>query len=116
MSTSAPAGDVPGLRMGTGPGRWVLLATILGSAIAAIDGTVVGIALPTIGRDFDAPLSALQWVVTAYLMTLAGLLLVGGGLGDRYGRRRVFVIGVVWFAGASLLCGIAPNVEILIAA
>jgi EmrB/QacA subfamily drug resistance transporter len=116
MTTAAGPGDDPGLRMGTGAARWVLLATILGSAVAAIDASVVGIALPTIGRDFDAPLSSLQWVVTAYLMTLAGLLLVGGGLGDRYGRRRVFVIGVVWFAAASLLCGIAPNVETLIAA
>ena len=110
------AADPSGLRMGTAPGRWVLAATIGGSAIAAIDGTVVGIALPTIGREFHAPLSSLQWVVTAYLMTLAGLLLVGGGLGDRYGRRRVFVLGVVWFAAASLLCGVAPNVETLTAA
>jgi EmrB/QacA subfamily drug resistance transporter len=97
-------------------GKWVLLATVLGSALAAIDATVVGIALPAIGRDFHAGLSALQWIVTGYTLTLAGLLLVGGALGDRYGRRNVFIAGIVWFALASLLCGLAPNAEILIAA
>ena len=97
-------------------GRWVLLATVLGSAMASIDATVVGIALPAIGRDFHAGLSALQWVVTAYTLTLAGLLLLSGALGDRYGRRRVFMIGVVWFAIASGLCGIAPDAAVLIGA
>src|SRR3954454_4825175 len=90
-------------------GRWVLLAAILGSGLAAIDGTVVGIALPAIGEDFGADMTSLQWIVTAYTLTLAGLLLVGGALGDRYGRKRIFVVGVVWFATASLLCGIAPS-------
>jgi EmrB/QacA subfamily drug resistance transporter len=94
----------------------VLLATVLGSAIASIDATVVGIALPAIGRDFDTGLAALQWVVTAYTLTLAGLLLVAGALGDRYGRKKFFLIGVVWFALASLLCGIAPNAPVLIGA
>src|SRR5215468_10286082 len=84
--------------------------------MAAIDATVVGIALPAIGQEFHASLAELQWVVTAYSLTLAGLLLVAGALGDRYGRRRVFVIGVVWFALASLLCGIAPDAPVLIAA
>jgi EmrB/QacA subfamily drug resistance transporter len=98
------------------PGRWVLAATVLGSAIAAIDATVVGIALPAIGREFDAGLDALQWVVTAYTLTLAGLLLVAGALGDRYGRRRVFLVGVVWFAVASVLCGLAASAPVLIAA
>jgi len=88
----------------------------MGSAVAAIDATVVGIALPAIGRDFGTGLATLQWVVTAYTLTLAGLLLVAGALGDRYGRRRVFMIGVVWFALASVLCGIAPNAGVLIAA
>src|SRR3954470_1382009 len=105
-----------GLAVSTRAGRWVLLATILGSALAGIDATVVGIALPSIGREFDVGLGSLQWVVTAYTLTLAGLLLVGGSLGDRYGRRRWFVIGVVWFAVASLVCGIAPNASTLIAA
>jgi MFS family permease len=88
----------------------VLFATVLGSAMAAIDATVVGIALPAIGLEFHASLAELQWVVTAYTLTLAGLLLVAGALGDRYGRRRVFLAGVVWFALASLLCGLAPSV------
>jgi len=104
------------LRYASGPGRWVLAATVLGSAIVAIDATVVGIALPAIGRDFGTGMATLQWVVSAYTLTLAGLLLVAGSLGDRYGRRRVFVIGVVWFALASVLCGIAPSAGMLIAA
>src|SRR5205085_6808557 len=83
---------------------------------AALDATVVGIALPTIGRDFGADVAALQWVVTSYTLSLAGLLLLGGTLGDRFGRRRVFSIGVVWFAAASVLCGLAPNEDVLIAA
>jgi EmrB/QacA subfamily drug resistance transporter len=91
-------------------------ATVLGSAIASIDATVVGIALPAIGRDFGSGLATLQWVVTGYTLTLASLLLVGGALGDRYGRRRVFVFGVVWFALASALCGVAPDPGVLIAA
>jgi len=106
----------PGLAYASGPGRWVLFATILGSGIAAIDATVVGIALPAIGREFNTGLSTLQWVVTAYTLTLAGLLLIAGAFGDRYGRRRVFLIGVGWFAVASVLCGIAPNAPSLIAA
>lgn len=105
-----------GLRYSGAAGRWVLAATILGSAIASIDATVVGIALPAIGRDFDTGMATLQWVVTAYSLTLSGLLLVAGALGDRYGRRRVFLVGVVWFALASLLCGIAPNAGTLVAA
>jgi EmrB/QacA subfamily drug resistance transporter len=104
------------LRFGTRAGRWVLLATVLGSGLAALDSTVVNIALPTIGKDFDAGLSSLQWVVNAYTLTLAGFLLLGGALGDRFGRRKVFVIGVAWFAAASLLCSISPNAEFLIGA
>jgi EmrB/QacA subfamily drug resistance transporter len=111
--TSDGTGD---LRYASARGRWVLLATVLGSAMASIDATVVGIALPAIGKDFHASLSTLQWVVTAYSLTLAGLLLFSGALGDRYGRKRVFLAGVIWFAVASLICGIAPNAPILIAA
>jgi EmrB/QacA subfamily drug resistance transporter len=114
---SEPSGsDGTGLRYASAQGRWVLVATVMGSAIAGIDATVVGIALPAIGRDFGTGLSTLQWVVTAYTLTLAGLLLVAGALGDRYGRRKVFLIGVVWFAAASVLCGIAPGAGVLIAA
>jgi EmrB/QacA subfamily drug resistance transporter len=94
----------------------VLLATVLGSGIAFLDATVVNIALPTIGEELDAGISGLQWVVNAYTLTLSGFLLLGGSLGDHYGRRRVFVVGVVWFAVASLLCGVAPSTEALIAA
>jgi EmrB/QacA subfamily drug resistance transporter len=84
--------------------------------MASIDATVVGIALPAIGRDFSTNLATLQWVVTAYTLTLAGLLLFAGALGDKYGRKRIFLVGVVWFALASLLCAIAPDAPFLIAA
>jgi EmrB/QacA subfamily drug resistance transporter len=106
--------EEPTLRLSSAPGRWVLLATVLGSAIAAIDATVVGVALPAIGRNFNIAVSSLQWVVSAYLLALAGLLLVGGALGDHYGRRRVFQIGVGWFALTSLMCAVAPNAPVLI--
>ncbi len=105
-----------GLRYGSARGRWVLLASILGSGLAGIDATVVNVALPAIGKDLQADFSSLQWTITAYTLTLASLILLGGALGDRYGRRRVFVIGVVWFASASLLCGLAPTAPLLIAA
>lgn len=97
------------IRLASATGRWVVLTTVLGSSMALLDSTVVNIALPHIGDDLDADLADLQWIVNAYTLTLAGLILLGGALGDRYGRRRVFVIGVVWFALASLACGLAPN-------
>jgi len=112
--TTEPPGPSPGLLYETKAGRWVVAVTVLGSAIAAIDSTVVGIALPAIGQDFHLSVSALQWVVTAYLLALAGLLLVGGALGDRFGRRRVFVLGVITFAFTSLVCALAPNADVLI--
>ena len=110
-----PAGENR-LRYASGPGRWVLLVTVLGSAMTSIDATVVDIALPAIGRDFGASLTVLQWVVTAYTLALAGLLLFAGTLGDRYGRKRIFLIGAVWFALSSLLCGLAAGSAFLIAA
>jgi EmrB/QacA subfamily drug resistance transporter len=106
---------MPDVRLASPRGRWIVLTTVLGSSMAMLDSTVVNVALPRIGRDLDAGLAALQWTVNAYMLTLAGLILLGGSLGDRYGRRRVFVVGVVWFASASLLCGVAPNVGVLIA-
>ncbi len=105
-----------GLRYTSASGRWVIVATVMGSGIAAIDSTVVGIALPAIGHSFDAPLATLQWVVTGYMLTLAAFLLLGGALGDRFGRARVFSIGVAWFAVASAICALAPSAGWLIAA
>lgn len=105
-----------GLRLGTAAGRWVLLTTVLGSGLVMIDGTVVNVALSRIGTDLGADFAGLQWTVNAYTLTLAALILLGGSLGDRFGRRRVFVIGTVWFALASLLCGLAPDVHTLIVA
>jgi EmrB/QacA subfamily drug resistance transporter len=110
-------GQATGLvRYGQPAGRWVLLATVLGSGLAFIDATVVNIALPRIGEEFHASAAALQWTVNGYTLSLASLILLGGSLGDRLGRRRIFVLGVTWFAISSLLCGLAPNVETLIAA
>ena len=103
------------LRVSSAKGRWVLLATVLGSSVAMLDGTVVNVALPSIGRTFGASEAELQWVVNAYTLTLAGMILLGGALGDRYGRRRIFVIGLVWFALASALCAVAVNAPMLIA-
>jgi EmrB/QacA subfamily drug resistance transporter len=101
---------------GTREARWVLFATVLGSGIAFLDATVVNVALPTIGKDLNASVAGLQWIVNGYTLTLASLILIGGSLGDRFGRRRVFLIGIVWFAAASLLCGLAPSGETLVAA
>lgn len=116
MAGGAITDATPGLRYASRAGRWVLAATVLGSGIAALDATVVGIALPAIGRDFHASVASMQWVVDGYTLPLAGLLLLGGALGDVYGRRTLFIIGTVWFAVASLACGLAPNAGFLIAA
>jgi EmrB/QacA subfamily drug resistance transporter len=97
-------------------GRWVLAATILASSMAFIDGTVVNVALPFLQTNLNATAIGIQWVVEAYALFLSALLLVGGSLGDRYGRRWIFNIGVVVFALASAACGLAANIEQLIAA
>ena len=97
-------------------GRWVLVATILGSSMAFIDGTVVNVALPVLQNELHATATDVQWVVEAYSLFLAALILVGGSLGDHYGRRRIFAIGVLLFTLASVMCGLAPNVNVLIVA
>ncbi len=104
------------LDYGTSRGRWVIAASVLGSGIATLDATVVGIALPAISRAFGSGVGTLQWVVTGYSLTLAAFLLLGGSLGDRFGRRKVFSVGVVWFALASACCGLAPDAGVLIIA
>src|SRR5437016_11413279 len=95
---------------------WVLVATILGSSMAFIDGTVVNVALPALQNALHATVTDVQWVIEAYSLLLSALLLVGGSLGDRYGRRRVFIIGVVIFAAASAWCGLASGIRPLIIA
>jgi len=114
----AMTGDaaVEPLRFGTAAGRWALVGTVLGSGMTMLDGTVVNIALPRLGRDLDADFAGLQWVVNGYTLALASLILLGGSLGDRLGRRRVFSVGVVWFTVASLLCALAPTIGLLVAA
>src|ERR687891_84523 len=104
------------IRYASPAGRWLLGVTVLGSSIAFLEATVVNVALPEIGRDLDADVAGLQWIINGYLLTLAALILLGGSLGDRYGRRRIFSLGVIWFTTASMLCALAPNAEILIAA
>src|SRR5437660_8116701 len=111
-----PAAVADGLSLHSARGRVALVATVAASAMASLDATVVNVALPHIGRDFHASVSALQWVLTGYLLSLASLILLGGALGDHLGRRRVFVIGTVWFAAASALCGAAPNIDVLVVA
>src|SRR5204863_6550909 len=96
--------------------RWVLAATILASSMAFIDGTVVNVALPALQTSLNATAADLQWVIEAYSLLLSALLLVGGSLGDHYGRRRVFLIGVALFTLASAACGFAGDIRQLIAA
>lgn len=95
--------------------RWVLAAAIIGSGIAFLDGTVVNVALPAIGKDLGGGLAIQQWTIDGYLLTLSSLLLAGGVAGDRYGRRRVFLVGLVAFTLASIGCAVAPSGELLIA-
>ncbi len=96
--------------------RLTLVATILGSGIALLDGTVVNVALPTIQRGLGGGLAGQQWIVNSYLLTLSSLILVGGSLGDLYGERRVFAIGVGGFGVASVLCAVSPSIGFLIGA
>src|SRR5215208_3593974 len=95
--------------------RLVLVACILGSAMVFTDGTVVNVALPAIERDLGGGLAGQQWTSNAYLVTLGSLLLIGGSLGDLFGERRVFALGVVGFGVTSVLCAVAPTIEVLVA-
>jgi EmrB/QacA subfamily drug resistance transporter len=97
-------------------GRVVLLTTVLGSGVALLDSTIVNVALPTIGRDLGADMAGLQWVISAYALTLAALILLGGSLGDRFGRRRTYIYGVAGFGLASMLSALSPNIAILVGA
>jgi EmrB/QacA subfamily drug resistance transporter len=113
----APGPALPGpaeLRVSDPRGRVVLLTTVLGSAVALLDSTVVNVALPTIGRDLGADLAGLQWVISAYALTLAALILLGGSLGDRFGRRRAYVWGVAGFGVASMLSALSPSIFALV--
>jgi EmrB/QacA subfamily drug resistance transporter len=112
-STASSPGSIA---LGTARGRWLVLTTVLASGMAFLDATAVNVALPSIGRELGSSLAGLQWTVNGYTLTLAALILLGGSLGDRYGRRRVFLIGVGWFAVASLLCGLAQDTGQLVAA
>ena len=112
----APISKNESVTWGTPRARWVLLATVLGSGIAFLDATVVNVALPTIGTELNASVADLQWIVNGYTLALASLILIGGSLGDRFGRRRIFLLGTVWFATASLLCAVSPTSEALVAA
>ncbi len=115
MEDAAPA-RADAVKYGSTQGRWVLVVTVLGSGIAFLDATVVNIGLPAIGSDLDASISGLQWVLNGYLLTLAALILLGGSLGDRLGRRRMFMLGVTWFTIASAICAASPNITFLIVA
>ena len=110
------AGPADWLSLHSATGRFALAAAVTASAMTQLDASIVYVALPHIADDLGVGVSGLQWVLTGYLLTLASLILLGGALGDRFGRRRVFQIGTIWFAAASLLCGIAPTLPVLVAA
>jgi EmrB/QacA subfamily drug resistance transporter len=116
LMSADDSAQAPQLRLSSAAGRWVILATVLGSSMALLDSTVVNVALPTIGKHLNASLGQLQWTITGYTLSLSALILLGGSLADRFGRRRIFLIGVVWFALASALCGLAPTIYVLIGA
>ncbi len=106
--------DATAVVYGSAQGRWILVTTIFGSGLAQLDGSVVNVALPRIGANLHAGLTSLQWTLNAYTLTLSGLLLLGGSLGDRMGRRLIFIVGVVAFTVASVGCGAAPTAEVLV--
>ncbi len=105
-----------GIPLDSASGRWIIAATALGSGMVFLDGTVVNVALPRIQTELAVPLSGLQWIIDAYALFLAALLLVGGSLGDVFGRKKAFLFGLVLFTLSSIGCGLAPNASTLIAA
>ena len=111
---AAPA--TPQLALASTRGRWLLAVAVLGSALAQLEATVVNVALPSIGADLGAGVSGLQWVLDAYLLALGSLVLLGGALGDRLGRRRVFLAGTLLSCAASGPCALAPTLPLLVAA
>ena len=110
------SGQPGSVRLASAAGRWVLAVAVLGDAMILLEATVVNVALPTIGRDLGAGVAGLQWTLNGYVLTLAALVLAAGSLSDIYGRRRVFILGVVVFVAASALCAAAPTIELLVAA
>jgi EmrB/QacA subfamily drug resistance transporter len=102
------------VRLSEAAGRWVLVVTAAGSGLVLLEATVVNVALPAVGSSLDASMAGLQWTVNAFALALSALILLGGSLGDRFGRRRVYLVGMAWFGAASLLCGAAPSLEWLI--
>jgi MFS family permease len=110
------AGSSPLAPLRSTTGTALVAATVLASAVAALDANVIGVAVPAIGRDLNAGVAALQWTVTSYLVTTAALLLLSGALADRFGRKRVLVVGLLILLASSVLCSIAPSVATLIAA
>ena len=116
MAAPPTAAPEDGLAFSSAQGRWVLTATVLGSGIAFLDATVVNVALPHIGADLDASVGGLQWVLNGYLLAVSSLILLGGSLGDRFGRKQLFQLGVVVFAAASLLCAVALTTPMLVLA
>src|SRR5438105_9833045 len=116
MTLKAPCDEAVMRTPSAGPahatnGAWILAATILGSSMVFIDGTVVGVALPAIQSSLHATIADAQWVIESYALLLGALLLTGGSLGDLYGRRKIFALGVVVFCAASAWCGVAPNIR-----
>ncbi len=116
LPCETPDAHKPGAEAPRGGTRWVLPATILGSSISFIDSSVVNVALPAMQRSFETSFGAMQWVINGYMLTLASLILLGGSAGDRFGRRRMFMLGLAGFAAASLACGLAPSAWWLVAA
>jgi EmrB/QacA subfamily drug resistance transporter len=113
VPTVPGARDAAAIRWGTPRARWVLAATVGASSLAMLDATTVNVALPAIGTGLGAGVAGLQWTINAYTLTLASLILLAGSLADRYGRRRIFGIGLAWFGIGSICCAVAPTIELL---